>query len=225
MHSNVQKIVSREASLPVSNGVKFSWGTQTYLMGIINVTPDSFSGDGMLKSAENGSRYIEVAVAQGVQMEKDGADILDIGGESTRPGSTPVSLEEELRRVIPVIEGLTKSISIPISIDTYKAEVAQRAIEAGASMINDVWGGRMDPNILKIAAEGNVPIILMHNRSRPRDAEQSQTLGGRYVEVEYKDLLGDIKNELQEQINAALAAGVQKENIIIDPGIGFGKTV
>lgn len=200
----------------------FEWGKKTCVMGIINVTPDSFSGDGIIK---DGPLYIDEAVAQGVQMEKDGADILDIGGESTRPGATPVSLEEELARVIPVITRLAQEVKIPLSVDTYKAEVARQAIESGAFIINDVWGGRMEPEILKITAEKNVPIILMHNRSKPKDAAQTEKLGGRYVGIEYKDLLGEIKNELQEQIDTALAAGVAKENIIVDPGIGFGKTV
>lgn len=231
--------------------MRFEWGTRTYLMGIVNVTPDSFSGDGILES--------EKAVAQGIQMEKEGADILDIGGESTRPGSTPLSLEDELARVLPVVEKLAKEVHIPLSIDTYKAEVARQAIAAGASMINDVWGGKMDDEpegarsargssrrlrrTIDIAAEANVPIILMHNRSKPKNAEQSaktaedgspdstrhvefrEKLGGRYVGMEYGDLLADIKKELQESVDSALAAGVAKENIIIDPGIGFGKTV
>lgn len=195
----------------------FEWGAKTYVMGIINATPDSFSGDGLTNA--------ELAIEQGVRMEQDGADVLDVGGESTRPGSEPVSVEEELGRVLPVIEALSKRLRIPISIDTYKAEVARKAIEAGASMINDVWGGLMDPEILKVAAEKNVPIILMHNRSKPKDAAQTERLGGRYVGVEYGNLLGDIKKELQERIDAALAAGVKREQIIIDPGIGFGKTV
>ena len=195
----------------------FQWGSRTYVMGIVNVTPDSFSGDGVPE--------IETAVEQGIQMEKDGADILDIGGESTRPGSTPVTLEEELSRIIPVVEHLAKRVHIPLSIDTYKSEVARRAIQAGASIVNDVWGGAMEPDILKVAAEKNVPIVLMHNRSKPKDLAQEEKLGGRYVGVAYKDLIGDIKRELQISVDAALAAGIKKENIIVDPGIGFGKTV
>ena len=195
----------------------FEWGTRTFVMGIVNVTPDSFSGDGVTS--------VEAAVAQGIQMEMNGADVLDIGGESTRPRSTPVSLREELDRVIPIIEQLAQTVQIPLSIDTYKAEVAARAIEAGASIINDVWGGRMEPEILRVAAEKNATIILMHNRSMPKDAAQEERLGGRYVGVEYADLIGDIKKELQEQIAMARAAGVPNENIIVDPGIGFGKTV
>lgn len=195
----------------------FEWGKRTYLMGIINCTPDSFSGDGVMDA--------DTAVAQGVQMEKDGADILDVGGESTRPGSTPISLEEELSRVIPVVEKLAKEVNIAISIDTYKAEVARQATHAGASIINDVWGGRMEPKILNVAVEASALIVLMHNRSKSKSVAQEERLGGRYVGVEYQDVLGDIKKELQELVDAALSAGVAREHIIIDPGIGFGKTV
>src|SRR3989338_7394616 len=186
----------------------FEWGTRTYLMGIINVTPDSFSGDGILPRAGLGiftkaGPWYERVVEQGRRMESEGADIVDVGGESTRPGSTPVSPEEELARVIPVIERLAKEIKIPISIDTYKAEVARQAIAAGATIINDVWGGKMEPEILTVAANTKVPIILMHNRSQAAAVE-----GERYVGVEYKDLIGDIKKELREQISVALAAGI-----------------
>lgn len=202
--------------------MRFDWGTKTYVMGIVNVTPDSFSGDGLM---QDGHIYIERAVEQGKQMEAEGADILDIGGESTRPGSIPVALEEEMARVIPVIERLAKEVKIPLSIDTYKAEVARRAIDAGAALINDVWGGKMEPEILEVAAEKDVLIVLMHNRSQPKDAAQEEKLGGRYVGVEYGNLIADIQKELQQLIDSALLAGVRKENIIVDPGIGFGKTV
>ncbi len=205
--------------------MKFDWGKKTYLMGIVNVTPDSFSGDGILKNSEMSSHCIEVAAELGKRQEAEGAHILDIGGESTRPGSTPLSLEEELARVIPVIKGLVREVTIPISIDTYKAEVARQALSAGASIINDVWGGRMDPAILSVAAETGVPIILMHNRSLPKNAEQQERLGGRYVGMEYGDLIDEIKKDLQESVDAAIKAGVAKDNIIVDPGIGFGKTV
>lgn len=196
--------------------MNIEWGKKTYVMGIVNATPDSFSGDGL---------GLEAAVAQGMQMEKEGADILDVGGESTRPSATLVSLEEELARVIPVIQQLAKSVKIPISIDTYKSEVARQAIAAGATIVNDVWGGGMDPEILRVAAESGAYIVLMHNRSQPKDAQRSEKLGGRYVGVHYENLIEDIKRELQGQINAALTAGVKHERIIIDPGIGFGKTV
>ncbi|MEK7098297.1 MAG: dihydropteroate synthase [Patescibacteria group bacterium] len=201
--------------------MKFDWGTKTFLCGVINVTPDSFSGDGLLQ----GGDWISKAVKQGKRQEADGADILDVGGESTRPGSTPISSEEELARVIPVIRRLAKEVKIPISIDTYKAEVARQAIEAGASMINDVWALQKDPNMAAVAARASVPIILMHNRSQSDKAQSKKDLGGRYVGMKYDDLMADIKRELQISINQALDAGVKKENIIIDPGIGFGKTV
>lgn len=195
---------------------QWQWGSRTYLMGIVNVTPDSFSGDGVMDTRR--------AVEHGARMETEGADILDVGGESTRPGSTPLSLEEELARVIPVVEALSKKVSVPISIDTYKAGVARRALDAGASIINDVWGGKMEPEILKVAAEKNALIILMHNRSTPKNAEQKEKLGGRYVEMQYDDLMEEIKHDLQISIDAAIAAGVKKEKIVVDPGIGFGKT-
>lgn len=196
---------------------EFQWGKKTHVMGIVNATPDSFSGDGLMG--------LDAAIAQGIAMEKERADMLDIGGESTRPGSIPVTLEEELARVIPVITRLREKVRIPISIDTYKAEVARQAIAAGASIVNDVWGGRMDPEILNVAAASDAYLVLMHNRSQPKDAEQTEKLGGRYVGVHYKNLIQDIKQELQERIDAALTAGISRERIIIDPGIGFGKTV
>lgn len=200
----------------------FEWGARTYIMGIINATPDSFSGDGLVAK---GKDWAANAVAQGIRQEKDGADILDVGGESTRPGSEPVSVEEELTRVIPVIEGLAKQVSIPISIDTYKAEVARQAIRAGASIVNDVWGLQMESQIADVAAEHDALLILMHNRSKPKNAQQSEKLGARYVGVEYSNLMEDIKDRLKESAEKALNAGVARENIIVDPGIGFGKTV
>lgn len=205
----------------IIGGRTFEWGKKTYVMGIVNVTPDSFSGDGVM----TGNAWLEQAVALGIRQETDGADIIDVGGESTRPGAAPLPRDEELARVIPVIERLAKRVHIPISIDTYKADVARRAIEAGASIINDVWGCKMESDIAKVAAEENAPLILMHNRSQPKNAEQREQLGGRYVGMEYGELIGDIKRELRESIDIARAAGVQESNIIIDPGIGFGKTV
>lgn len=197
--------------------MSFAWGARTFVMGIVNVTPDSFSGDGAPDR--------EAAMRQGIQMQNDGAHVLDIGGESTRPGSSPVSLEEELARVIPVIERLAHTVTIPISIDTYKAEVARQALAAGATMVNDVWGGQMEPEILKVAAEADAYIVLMHNRSKPKDAVQEAALGARYVGVDYADLIGEITAALRTRIDAALGAGIKRERIIIDPGIGFGKTV
>ena len=166
----------------------FEWGRQTYIMGIINVTPDSFSGDGTLR-VPNGD-WVARAVAQGQSQVAAGAHLLDVGGESTRPGSQPVPLDEELRRVLPVVAGLAQSVSVPISIDTYKAETARQALDAGATVINDVWGLRMDPAMGRLAAERGAALILMHNRSRPKDAAQSAQLGGRYVGVDYATEIG-----------------------------------
>ncbi|MDO8552568.1 MAG: dihydropteroate synthase [bacterium] len=205
-----------------SNKMRFEWGSRTFIMGIINATPDSFSGDGLVDEDKD---WVSKAVAQGIQQEKDGADILDVGGESTRPSSIPVALDEELRRVIPVIDGLSKQVSIPISIDTYKAEVARQAIRAGASIINDVWGLQMEPEIADVAAEHKALLILMHNHNEPKNAKQSGALGGRYVGMEYGNLMEDIKRELKKSVEKALKAGVARKNIIVDPGIGFGKTV
>jgi dihydropteroate synthase len=200
----------------------FEWGSQTYIMGIINVTPDSFSGDGLLTSND---AWLFQAVAQGVRFAEEGAHILDVGGESTRPGAAPVDEAEELRRVLPVIEALARQVNIPISIDTYKANVAAAALEAGAHLVNDVWGLRMDPAMAAVCAQKNAPVILMHNRSHPRDAAQEARLGGRYVGTQYADLLGDITAELQHSIKLAHQAGIPDKHIILDPGIGFGKTV
>ncbi len=183
----------------------FHWGERTYVMGIVNVTPDSFSGDGL-------GRDVDAAVELGLRMESEGADIIDVGGESTRrydnkPGAIPVAADDELKRVLPVIERMTSVLSIPISVDTYKAEVAHRCIESGASMVNNVWGSRSEADMLEMVAEHRVPVVLMHNQ-----------LGH-----EYKDLIGDIKEALCRSVRKALEHGVSLENIIIDPGIGFGK--
>ncbi len=199
-------------------GRTFNWGERTYIMGVVNLTPDSFSGDGL---ADN----IEGALEQAWRMIEEGADIIDVGGESTRPGSEPLSAEEELRRVLPVIRELAQRTEVPISIDTYKAKVAQEALAAGAHLVNDVWGLRMDPLLAEMAARHQVPVVLMHNRSRPKDAAQTERLGGCYLGVEYKDLMGDIIRELRETIALALESGIEWEKIIVDPGIGFGKTV
>lgn len=199
----------------------FEWGKQTYLMGIINVTPDSFSGDGLAKN----EAWVAGAVAQAEAQVAAGAHILDVGGESTRPGSQPTPLDEELRRVIPVIEAIARRVNIPISVDTYKAKVAQAAIAAGATIINDVWGFRMDGDMAQVAADTGAGVVLMHNRSKPKDAVQEAQLGGRYIGVHYADLLTDIGHELEQSIELALKAGVQADRLILDPGIGFGKTV
>jgi dihydropteroate synthase len=198
----------------------FVWGARTYLMGVINITCDSFSGDGLLDRPDS----VAAALAQAQAQVAAGADILDVGGESTRPGSAPVSLDEELRRVLPVVAALARAVPVPISIDTSKAEVARQATAAGATIINDVWGLKLDQAMAGVAAATGAAVILMHNRSRPDDAVQEAGLGGRYVGVEYDDLLGDIARELRESLDLAHAVGIPDERIILDPGIGFGKT-
>ena len=200
----------------------FPWGKRTYVMGILNVTPDSFSGDGLLRQQD----VLPLALEQARRFVAAGADILDIGGESTRPGAAEVGEEEELERVIPVINALVhEDLNAILSVDTYKSAVAQAALESGAHWINDVWGLRADPRMAEVAARNASPVILMHNRSKPGTAKLQARLGGRYVGVEYDDLITDVCRELMESVAIALAAGVKDEAIILDPGIGFGKTV
>lgn len=198
------------------------FGKRTYVMGILNVTPDSFSGDGLL-SLEN---TVKAALEQSQRFIEAGADILDIGGESTRPGASAVDENEELARVLPVIEALRNSYpKILISIDTYKAAVADTALQHGADWINDVWALRADPRMAEVAAARKAPIILMHNRSKPEQAELEKRLGGRYIGSVYTDLIDDVSKELLESTAIARATGVDNSRIILDPGIGFGKTV
>lgn len=180
---------------------QFELGKRTYIMGILNATPDSFSDGGKYNTAQK-------ALERAKEMVKDGADIIDIGGESTRPNHTPVPLNEEISRVISIIELLKNELDVPISIDTYKAEVAEEAIKAGASLINDVWGFKKDNKMAKIAAKYDVACCLMHNR------ESGQ----------YRNLMADIEADIKESIGIALSNGVKSDNIIIDPGIGFAKT-
>ena len=191
---------------------EFRWGERTYVMGIINVSPDSFSGDGITNP--------EVAVAQAHYFVSQGADILDIGGESTRPGSVPVSIDEEIRRVVPVIERLASEIPVPLSIDTYKSEVAQRALEAGATMINDQWGLKKDFHLAELAAERGIPIILMSNQ---RD-KGGYDAGIQRDTAYYDDLMTEVTSSLKNSVELAMKLGVPRESIIVDPGIGFGKT-
>ena len=199
----------------------FHWGMRTYIMGIINVTPDSFSGDGVLSQ----ETWIEAAVEQGKRFVAEGAHMLDVGGESTRPGGEPISETEELRRVLPVVRALAEVVTVPISIDTYKANVAREAVKTGAHCINDVWGGRKDPKMYTTAASLKVPIILMHNRSAREAVREDEKLGARYVGVPYKDVVADIARELSELAETAESSGMPRESIILDPGFGFGKTV
>ncbi len=201
------------------NNFTFEWGTRTYVMGILNLTPDSFSGDGL------GEQNEEAALQQAREYVQAGADILDVGGESTRPGAAPVSAQEEMDRVLPIITILKAEFDTLISIDTYKAKVAEEAIKAGAAMLNDVWGLQADPALAKVASGTGVPVILMHNRSTPNNAAIKDQLGGRYIGVEYDNLLDDVKRELMESVSLAHAAGISDQRIILDPGIGFGKTV
>jgi dihydropteroate synthase len=193
-------------SATLCGNIWFRWGEKTYVMGVVNLSPDSFSGDGL-------GDDIDAAVAQAKRMVSEGADIIDVGGESTRPGTRPMSVDdfdEELRLVVPVIERLAAEIAVPVSIDTYKSGVASRAIKAGAAMINDIWGLKRDPVLARLAAEKGVPIILMANQ---RDAPPKT------------GILAKVIADLQSGIDIALKAGVTPENIIVDPGIGFGKTL
>ncbi|GAB4389442.1 MAG: dihydropteroate synthase [Thermodesulfovibrionales bacterium] len=187
-------------------GHSLDFSRKTHIMGVLNVTPDSFS---------DGGRYFHSARAfeRGLELADEGADIIDVGGQSTRPGSEPVSVEEEIRRTVPLIETLSKRVGVPISIDTYRAEVAQRAIMAGAAMINDISGLRFDPRMASVAAENGVPVVLMHIRGTPRDMQ---------VNPVYEALIPEIMDYLRESVRIAEAAGVR--GIIVDPGIGFGKT-
>ena len=191
---------------------EFRWGERTYVMGIINLSPDSFSGDGVTD--------LEAAVAQARRFASQGADILDIGGESTRPGSAPVSIDDEVKRVVPVIERLVSEVPTPLSIDTYKSEVARQALEAGAKMINDQWGLKRDPNLAELAAEKGVPLILMSNQ---RD-KGGYDVGVRRDTAYYEDVIVEVTSSLRKSLELALKQGIHWENIILDPGIGFGKT-
>jgi dihydropteroate synthase len=182
-------------------------GERTLVMGILNVTPDSFSDGGLYLGPEDALRRAEAMAA-------DGADIIDVGGESTRPGAEPLSVEEELGRVIPVIEAIHASCAIPVSIDTYKAAVAARAIEAGASMVNDISGLMFDAEMGATVARAGVPVCLMHTRGTPRDMQSNAVYG---------DVVEDVKCELSSRVDAALAAGISRESIVLDPGFGFAK--
>ncbi|MGB3129816.1 MAG: dihydropteroate synthase [Dehalococcoidia bacterium] len=181
--------------------VEFRWGQRTYVMGVVNVAPDSFSGDGL--------RSVDDAVAQARRFVAEGADIIDVGGESTRPDFTPISIEEELERVLPVVERLVNELPAPVSIDTYKSAVARDAVAAGARMINDVWGLKRDPEIAQVAADSGIPLVITQNQR------------GASFHHFFPELVADLERSLQ----LALKAGVEWSNIIVDPGVGFGKTV
>ena len=197
-------------------------------MGVLNLTPDSFSGDGLLQKEASKNEIeidLEAILAIARNFVDNGADILDVGGESTRPGAQLVSLDEEMERVLPIIKMLASNLDVIISIDTYKASVAEAAIEQGAHMINDVWGFHADAALAGVAAKYHVPVILMHNRSSWAHAEIKEKLGGRYVGIPYENLVEDVKRELMESVAIARSAGIPDEQIILDPGIGFGKSV
>ncbi len=200
------------ASLEVGR-LRFDFGRRTYIMGVLNVTPDSFSGDGVME--------VKAAIARGRALAAEGADILDIGGESTRPVASPVGLQEELRRVIPVIEDLAGELDIPISVDTTKAEVARQALRAGAAMVNDVSALRGDPEMAAVAAEASVPVVLMHGYPAPQATREAPVPG----DIVSGDVISEVRAFLAERIEAAVAAGISRDRILIDPGFGFGKTM
>ncbi|WP_084281049.1 dihydropteroate synthase [Alkaliphilus transvaalensis] len=197
---NIKLQLDRRQILKGDN-YEFKLGTRTFIMGILNITPDSFSDGGSYTN-------IEEAIQQAKRMVEEGADIIDVGGESTRPGAAEVSASEELQRVLPVVERLVKEIKVPISVDTYKAEVADAVLKAGAHMINDVWGLQRDEKMAAVVAKYHVPVFIMHNQ-----------IGTDYS----KDIMEAISDFFNESINIALGAGIDKGQIILDPGIGFGK--
>ena len=178
----------------------FEWGRRTYVMGIVNVTPDSFSGDGLSE--------VDAAIAQAHRFVAEGADIIDVGGESTRPGSDPVSADEELSRVLPVVERLAEELPVPVSVDTWKSRVAREAVAAGARMINDVWGLKREPELAMVAADAGVPLVITQNQREDR----------------FRDFFPELIADLSRSVSRAREAGVSWNNIIIDPGVGFGKT-
>ena len=190
----------------------FGWGSRTFVMGVINLTPDSFSGDGLLRQAREATEAtdpVAAAVRHAEQMAADGADIIDTGGESSRPGHQPVPWEQELERVVPVVAAIRRALpDLPLSIDTTKRRVAEAALDAGADMINDVWGVGPDDDLARLAAERDAVLVVMHNRAEPR----------------YHSLLAEVVADLDRALERALAAGVDWDRLIVDPGIGFGKT-
>ena len=193
--------LSSLTELAVANGERLYWGRRTYVMGVINVTPDSFSGDGL-------GGDVPAAVEQALRFEEAGADFLDIGAESTRPGHAPVAEVEEMERLLPSLEAVATRVSIPVSVDTWKSNVARAALDAGASIINDVWGLKADRGIAAVAAEHGAGLVLMHNQ----------------YGLDYDGLMDDVLSSLRNSVDAAIAAGVDRANIVVDPGIGFGKT-
>jgi len=194
-------VAHAEKSRTVIRGRPFAWGSRTYVMGILNVTPDSFSGDGLASD-------VKAAAARAKAFENDGADVIDIGGESTRPGAKPVGADEEMGRILPVVKALTSATSLPLSIDTYKSQVAAAAIRDGVAIINDVWGLLHDARIAEVAAKRGAILVVMHNQHG----------------TDYEDFVPDVLQSLARSLELAYQAGVPGEHIIVDPGFGFGKT-
>jgi dihydropteroate synthase len=193
--------------VPLPSGRALELGARTLVMGIVNVTPDSFADGGVRVDPD-------VAIADAIRMVEQGADLIDVGGESTRPGAAPLPVEEELRRVLPVLEGLCGRVAVPVSIDTYKAEVADRAIDLGADIVNDISGLTFDPDLAGVVARRGTAVVLMHHRGRSGDM---------YAQAAYDDVTEDVARELGARLDAARAAGIPADRIILDPGLGFGK--
>jgi dihydropteroate synthase len=201
---------------------QLEWGKRTYIMGIMNITPDSFSGDGILSQSD----AVSAALKQAKQFIADGADILDLGAESSRPGSETIPSEVEIERVLTVLKAVRSEISEAIiSIDTYKAETAEICLDNGADWINDIWGLRADMNLAKVVANHNASVVLMHNRSSAKAVQNLGDLGRSYSATEYDDVMDDINSSLSESVALAKEAGIADDKIILDPGIGFGKSV
>lgn len=197
----------RRFTIALGGGRTLALGDRTLIMGVVNVTPDSFSDGGRLFDPA-------AAIAAGVRMAEEGADLIDVGGESTRPGAEPLDEVEERRRVLPVIEGLVARVRIPVSVDTYKASTAAAALEAGASLVNDISGLRYDPALADVVARRGVPIVLMHTRGRSRQM---------YEQASYYDVIAEVLDELRESMAFATTAGIAAESIVLDPGLGFAK--
>ncbi|MDQ7800900.1 MAG: dihydropteroate synthase [Armatimonadota bacterium] len=186
------------------------FGHRTLVMGVVNVTPDSFSGDGLL----TGPGWLERVVQVGRRMVEDGADLLDVGGESSRPGAAPVPLEEELRRVVPAVEALRRVVDVPISVDTTKAEVARQALRAGADMVNDISALRHDPDMVRVVADSGCGVVLMHMKGTPQDMQR---------DPRYEDVVAEVRDFLAERVEWAERHGIPRDRILVDPGFGFGK--
>ena len=186
------------------------FGERTLVMGVLNVTPDSFSGDGLL----TGPGWLDRVVELGRRMVQEGADLLDVGGESTRPGADPVPLDEELRRVVPAVEALRAAVEVPISVDTTKAEVARRALRAGADLVNDISALRFDPEMARVVAEAGCGVVLMHMKGTPKDMQ---------ADPQYEDVVAEVREFLAERLRWAEQQGISRDRVVLDPGFGFGK--